>query len=311
MRKHIQRLSHLMIVLLLLTHLSASAQDSFGFKYLNKKQGLSSDEIYSLEQDSEGFIWIGTETGLNRYDGYHFKRFYFDVNDPQSLSGNNISAILEDSKKRLWVSSFTGLNLMDKETGRFKRIPFQDESGKSYSANVVSIYEDQHNQIWITTEPQGLFKIEETDGQFLGVPFAYRAKLDSFNLALPLERVAHADNEYMWTLTLRGIDRVHLQTKEIDHFLIPNESTILSNALRAKDVYTNDGFIFFIRANRVFCLDTKAINPKIISFNEYLTQRSIDPLKEVIHDKILLDANDNLIFVTKKELIFFDRQTGA
>lgn len=70
--------------------------------------------------DSKGFIWVGTEDGLNRYDGYNFHIFSFDPNDSSSIANNVIRALAADDSGNLWIgTSFGGLNKYNAKTGKF------------------------------------------------------------------------------------------------------------------------------------------------------------------------------------------------
>ena len=80
------------------------AQNSdYIFKNLTVANGLISNRIVALYQDREGFMWIGTQTGLQRYDGKRFKNYVADIRDSTALQSDWISDIFEDSKKRFWI----------------------------------------------------------------------------------------------------------------------------------------------------------------------------------------------------------------
>ena len=90
------------------------------FKQLNIEDGLSQSRISAIVQDSKGFIWIGTEDGLNRYDGYEFRIFTFDPNDSNSIANNVILSLASGDSGNLWIgTSFAGLNKYDAKTGNF------------------------------------------------------------------------------------------------------------------------------------------------------------------------------------------------
>ena len=91
------------------------------FDYLNDEDGLLSDETGAIFQDSEGFIWIGNWNGIQRYDGYQFRNFHHDPDDPKSLSHDYTVQFYEDSSGNFWIPSVDGLNLYDRETETFTR----------------------------------------------------------------------------------------------------------------------------------------------------------------------------------------------
>jgi signal transduction histidine kinase/DNA-binding response OmpR family regulator len=116
----------------------AASQELRDHETISTTQGLSQGMIYALLQDKEGFIWIGTKEGLNRYDGYNFKVFTNDPYDPQSISSNNIRTLFEDSKGRIWAGALdAGMNVYDKKTGRFHRIMHRPGDPSGLSGNRV------------------------------------------------------------------------------------------------------------------------------------------------------------------------------
>lgn len=73
------------------------------FKSYTLDQGLSHNTVFSIEQDYQGFIWFGTQGGLNRFDGYEFKKYFHDPEDSLTLPGNTVNCVFQDSKNWLWV----------------------------------------------------------------------------------------------------------------------------------------------------------------------------------------------------------------
>jgi signal transduction histidine kinase/DNA-binding response OmpR family regulator/ligand-binding sensor domain-containing protein len=123
--------------------------------------GLSQGMVFDLIQDREGFIWVATKDGLNRYDGYHFKVFTHNTYQPHSISGNTVTALFEDRAGRLWVGTEKdGLNLFDARTGRFYRCRISggpDKMGGNY--DISFIRQDPDGHIWLSTSANMLFKI--------------------------------------------------------------------------------------------------------------------------------------------------------
>ncbi|MET1255247.1 ligand-binding sensor domain-containing protein [Aliikangiella maris] len=85
------------------------------------KQGLSQLAVNAIVKDAQGFIWVGTQNGLNQFDGNHFKIFRNDAHDNASVSHNYISKLLIDSKDRLWVITSSGLDQYDFKHQKFIR----------------------------------------------------------------------------------------------------------------------------------------------------------------------------------------------
>ena len=87
-------------------------ENNVKFEQISVEQGLSQSSVFCILQDREGFMWFGTENGLNRYDGYDFTVYNYNPKDTTSISENRIKCIFEDHLGNLWVGTYsTGLNL--------------------------------------------------------------------------------------------------------------------------------------------------------------------------------------------------------
>jgi ligand-binding sensor domain-containing protein len=97
----------LMMFFLLINPLSAQI-DNERVERITVNEGLSQNYIYSIFQDSRGFLWIGNKDGLNRFDGIEFKIYRSNPHDSNSLSNNNVSVITEDQSGNLWLGTLGG-----------------------------------------------------------------------------------------------------------------------------------------------------------------------------------------------------------
>ena len=111
----------------------STSEPHFYFKQLSQLDGLSQNYVRAITMDHNGFYWIGTRSGLNRFDGYEFIRFYHDSSDSLSLPGNLIQYVVEDNDNNLWVSTSDGLCLMDRKSGNFKRMKYKNGRFLSHS----------------------------------------------------------------------------------------------------------------------------------------------------------------------------------
>ena len=135
------------------------------FDRLGTEDGLSQAAVTSVVQGQSGFMWIGTQEGLNRFDGYTFKTFYHMDDNDRSLSHDTVWDLLVDSKGNLWIGTDSGLNRFNDVTGDFDFIDVDADAGfgASHSA-VLSLYEDSRGQIWIGTG-SGLI-LMDAEGRF-------------------------------------------------------------------------------------------------------------------------------------------------
>lgn len=99
----------------------APAQPPIHFYSLTEEDGLSNNIVYDMLQDHNGFLWIGTHFGLDRYDGYRFRHYCYDPHDINSISGNFVHCVEEDSNGILWLTNNNGLNSLNPLTGEIKR----------------------------------------------------------------------------------------------------------------------------------------------------------------------------------------------
>ncbi|WP_430814791.1 sensor histidine kinase [Carboxylicivirga sp. RSCT41] len=107
----------------LLWNATESMAQQLTFKHYGVNDGITQSEIKCIHQDMEGYIWFGTQNGLNKFDGYSFENFFYDPTDSKSISNNWIFDMAEDSLGNLWLGTKEGLNRYDKKTGAFTVIP--------------------------------------------------------------------------------------------------------------------------------------------------------------------------------------------
>jgi len=133
--------------------------DLIKFNQITNKDKLSQNTINSIIQDKQGFMWFGSQDGLNRYDGYNFKVYKKNFNDPDSISENFISCLFEDNDDNLWIGTYnSGLVMHDKFSDKFiKRKSLEVLSNKFISC----LAEDNDKNLWIGTFHNGLFKLNK------------------------------------------------------------------------------------------------------------------------------------------------------
>jgi ligand-binding sensor domain-containing protein len=122
-------------------------------------QGLSNNFITSILQDQQGFIWVGTEDGLNRFDGYTFRTYRSDPTNPHTLPNNVVLALAEDQHRMLWIGTEAGLVRFDPAQERFTTYP-HDPTGTAglLAEDITDMWEDCQGQLWIGTS-RGLSRL--------------------------------------------------------------------------------------------------------------------------------------------------------
>jgi len=130
----------------------------YKFVHITTDDGLSQGTVNCFYQDSKGFMWIGTQDGLNRYDAHSFKVYKKNINDSLSISGDNITCISGDLTGNLWLGTINeGVNLYNQETEKFKRFQNMPGNSSSISSNAIkALLADKHSNILIATLGGGL-----------------------------------------------------------------------------------------------------------------------------------------------------------
>ncbi len=139
----------------------------FVIEEINTTKGLSDKTVTNILQDKDGYMWFGTESGLNKYDGYNFKIFINDPKDPKSIPFNRITALLENTKGELWIGTGGGgVCRYNREGENFSIFLPEPDSPQSKANNILTIYEDSEQVLWIGTWGEGFFRFDPIDGHF-------------------------------------------------------------------------------------------------------------------------------------------------
>ena len=136
----------------------------FGFQFdkFSSDSGLSQNVVQCTLQDKDGFLWIGTQDGLNRYDGYNFKYFKRIQGDPDSIRDNNIYCLLQDQDGLIWVGTRNGgLNYFDPTINKFSRFDLAPSDPDGMGTDFIwCLYEDERGTIWVGSNRDGLYSID-------------------------------------------------------------------------------------------------------------------------------------------------------
>jgi signal transduction histidine kinase/ligand-binding sensor domain-containing protein len=183
------------------------------------RQGLSQGTVRALYQDRRGYLWIGTQDGLNRYDGYTFTIYRYSADNPGSLPNNSIAGIVEDANGLLWVGTTGGgLASFDRARESFTRYRARKGDPKSLSDDAVSfLLAGRGGVLWIGTQFGGLNRFDPRTGEFLHYRHdpANPDSLASDDITTILEDRKGA----LWVGTRNaGLDRMDPATGRFTHF---------------------------------------------------------------------------------------------
>jgi len=205
------------------------------FIHYSTRLGLSSSNQSCIVQDKEGFIWIGTNNGLDRFDGYTFKEYRKMPKDSTSLAGNKIYALFVDSRGTLWVgTSPGGLCRYNRETDNFTNYTFDPNNNYSLSNNVVSsIAEDNQHRLWVGTF-NGLNLFDAVQNRF--IRFQYDEHDPKHSIANNQVRAIVQDCEVLWiayasgTISALDVSSMNFKHYELFHLDMQNRADCFVNS---------------------------------------------------------------------------------
>jgi signal transduction histidine kinase/ligand-binding sensor domain-containing protein len=201
-------LARLLVVAALLSFATTGySQDGVGarqvrFRTYTPSEGLSQATSRALVQDRDGFVWIGTQDGLNRFDGYSFRIYKHDRSDPTTLSHNHIWALLADPDGSVWVGTQAGgLNRYDPTRDRFVAYESANASEAAASRLVTALLLDRSGRIWVANGVGRLQWVDREHERLVDTPLAESASLRMVRAML------QASDGTIWIGTAQGLYR--------------------------------------------------------------------------------------------------------
>ncbi|RAW03252.1 ligand-binding sensor domain-containing protein [Pseudochryseolinea flava] len=219
-----------LLFLVAFAHLALAQGTSFRFDHYTIKDGLSQSQAFWLFQDSHGFLWIGTQDGLNRFDGHTFKVYKNNPFDSTTLTHNWVWTVEEDVDGNLWVGTFQGLCKYLRNEDRFVQYYHNSEDPHSISGNRPNyILRDKKNRLWISSWNSGLNLYDPKTNRFQR--FQYDED-DKHSLSDNAVRTLYCDHRgTIWVGTWNGgLNKV-----------IENEKGIHFQRFNEKSEYGTDG----------------------------------------------------------------------
>ncbi len=140
-------------------------------KYYSSLDGLTQVSVNAMLKDKQGFLWVGTQDGLNRFDGKDFLQFRYNPTDTLGLQGNYIVSLFQDSKDRIWIGTMNkGLSYYEPSTGIFHRINTTSNNKDIINkSNITTVSEDKFGNIWFNSLNYGIFLCNEKGRGSFGI----------------------------------------------------------------------------------------------------------------------------------------------
>jgi len=236
----------ILVALLLSAFVSLSGEtESLRFQHLTLADGLSQNSVFCILQDSKGFLWFGTQDGLNKYDGYSFTVYKWEPGNPDSISHNQISCLAEDPEGNIWIGTRNGgLNRMETDTGRITRYIFSTNPDhlspdSLMSANVRSLAVGPDKELWVGTTV-GLSCLK--NGRFTHLRSVDPKGLDAeFVVCVYIDRVG-----VLWVGTSNGLRKFNRNTGTFTAYRFDAHNPRGLNSPRVNVIYEDRVGMFWI-----------------------------------------------------------------
>ena len=219
---------HLFLCICLLYCVSSSAQSNIKFTQLTNLDGLSQSTVQAIVKDKYGFMWFGTQDGLNRYDGYKFKVYRHKPRDSSSLRKSHILSLYEDRRGELWVGTSNGsLSLYDRKHDAFihYRETIGNKPGLSQNS-ITAIYEDKQNNLWIGT----YWKLNLLDRKTGKVTQFGNDSTDAASISNDgITSIFEDSHNNLWVGTTSGLNILDRKTKKFKRYFHGIDSSSLSD----------------------------------------------------------------------------------
>ena len=254
------------------------------------RSGLSQGTVLAMFQDSNGYIWIGTSDGLNRYNGYEYKKYYKNVDKENSIIGNKISSITEDNNKNLWVGTYDGISKMNLDDYTIKN--YNSKNSNLVDINIRDICVTKDGKVIVSTG-SGLSIYDETEDNFKTIDYKQGSSFYSLQ--------SYEDN-ILYGLCDGVIFKLNTETYDVKEIFTENLENSISQDF-ITDIIVEDNIIWIgTRSNGLFKynMDTDEILDNKIMFKE--DQDNIAyPIKQLYKDR-----SGNIFLATDNGLISYD-----
>lgn len=290
------------ILLLLLLSIFTSPVLAIYFKKYQVEDGLSHNTVWCVFQDSYGFVWLGTNDGLNCFDGRKFTIYRNDIQNAFSLGNNSVQTLFEDENKNIWIGTSSGIFIYDRNNDRFEHFSKKTQYDVSISGEVKRIIKTKNGKLWIATLGQGFFIYDPKDDSL---------KQYSQYTAFVWDIAVDESNRVYLSSLQEGLICYDQDGKYIESFeAFLNNKDITNPKINCIKVIDNNVW-FSIGTNNLSCLDR---NTKQITYynnkNQIGTIRSISPFSNLE----LLVGSDNGLYtfnILSHEFIRIDNPLDA
>lgn len=282
------------------------------FKHLTTNEGLSQNAILDIVQDKDGYLWLGTKDGLNKYDGYEFTVFQHDPSDIKSIASNYITALFTDQSGKIWVGTDNGIvSIYSKETQSFQRILLPLSLSESKNTNEITCFtQDSNGAIWIGTNGNGIFKIpfENNKPSLSKIKQISLSKNQEDLKSNEIKALLTDDSGIVWIGTENGLKRFEIKKEQFTTYYInikqPGALGAKEDFLISSIAVADKNHLWLGTISGLVRLNTENYTQEV-----YLHHLSVFRYGWGQINKIAIDKNGILWLATPGELMRFDLKT--
>lgn len=278
----------------------ASYALNINFRNIANEDGLSQSTVETIIQDRKGYIWIGTNDGLNKYNGYDFKVYRHDEKDINSIANNYIVDLQEDNSGNIWVGTADGLSKINTDSGKITNYFSSKEKGNLSHNNIGDILITKDNKVIVGTS-NGLNLYDEANDKFIHI-FSRENDISS-QLIHTLEQDSNGD---VWVATKLGLNKIDISEDKVYKFYSNEEEKNTISGNNVYGLYYDDNGYMWVGTFE------DGLNRIDINTNE-ITRFKYDPNDEksissnYIRD-IFKDSNETIWIATDKGLAKFNEE---
>jgi len=287
-------------LLFILLAYNSSGQE-YNFEHLSSDIGLSQGNVSSITRDNKGFLWIGTENGLNKFDGYSFTTYHHKPGDPFSLSNDWVFRLKVDPQNRLWVTTRNGFHQYDRVNDRFIHYKFQGEAAYLNDLFIYDFLFDSTSLVWLYTNT-GLIKYNLSTNKI-------QTRIDNFIDSrllknLDVKALKWDSKHNLWIVGNGGVFKIDFQLKRVvEIFLHDVQGRIVK--IGSSDFYeVKNGNLWIATAGKgIFILDkenktTHWLNTK----NSNLSNDDLNFIEADTNNNIWIGTNNGLNVLTAQKV---------
>ncbi len=259
------------------------SQNSNHFERITTDNGLSQSDINAIHQDKDGFMWFCTHDGLNRYDGYSFKIFKPEANNPNSISSNLIFDIEEDQNANLWIGTTGGgLVFFNRSTEEFTTYNNDPNNINSINSDYIStVYHDKENRLWIGTN-NGLNMLDLNNTRKSIIFKRFKAQQEPFvaNINIRSVNAIYEDTKgQVWIGGYGGLYKLSRESNGDTYFRYVNNDIGLPN-VAVREIKEKNGRLLIATNNGLYIQSKNSNTLKVErviegSFNNLLIDKNI------------------------------------